>query len=166
MFRGPGENTPTPTRSITPAVPDAAATSSVLQGVASRAAPFSSGTPGQLSATSSLTGRIHACTNPASFHSLLNTHRAVVAFFTSASCPPCRTIEPVFETLAMEKSVRPGVAFTKIDMGVGRGVDVAGEYSVRVTPTFIFFLDGKNVGPSLQFLAVDTKIFVIIRFKN
>jgi len=76
---------------------------------------------------------------------MLNTHRAVVAFFTSASCPPCRVIEPVFEGLAAEKGMRSGVSFTKVDMGVGRGADVAREYSVRVTPTFIFFLDGKKV---------------------
>jgi thiol-disulfide isomerase/thioredoxin len=139
MFRGPDDGVATPPRGITPATSRAQASSSILQDVASNTASLA------LSAAPTLTGRIHASTNPSSFHSMLNTHRAVIAFFTSASCAPCRVIEPVFENLAVEKGVRSGVSFTKIDMGVGRGVDVAREYSVRVTPTFIFFLDGQKV---------------------
>jgi desumoylating isopeptidase 1 len=57
-------------------------------------------------------------------------------------------IEPVFERLAEEKTQGRGsgaVAFAKIDMGVGMGGMVANEWRVRVTPTFIFFLDGKRV---------------------
>jgi hypothetical protein len=54
-------------------------------------------------------------------------------------------IEPVFDNLSREKSARQGVAFSKIDMGVGLGHAVASEYNVQVTPTFIFFLDGKKV---------------------
>jgi desumoylating isopeptidase 1 len=79
-------------------------------------------------------------------HALLKTHRAVVAFFTSQGCPPCGMISPVFETLAREKGGREGVAFTKIDLGAGLGGSVASEWAVRVTPTFLFFLDGKKVG--------------------
>jgi desumoylating isopeptidase 1 len=92
-------------------------------------------------------------TNPASMNALLRTHRAVVAFFTSATCGPCRMIEPAFERLAEEKTQgrsSGAVAFTKIDMGVGMGGTVANEWRVRVTPTFIFFLDGKNVGCSYE----------------
>ena len=75
----------------------------------------------------------------------------MVAFFTSATCGPCRMIEPAFERLAHEKTqaakVGGSIAFAKIDMGVGMGGMVASEYGVRVTPTFIFFLDGKKVRP-------------------
>lgn len=53
-------------------------------------------------------------------------------------------IAPVFGELAAAKS-RSGVAFTKIDLDVGIGSSVAGEWGVRVTPTFLFFLDGKKV---------------------
>jgi thiol-disulfide isomerase/thioredoxin len=53
-------------------------------------------------------------------------------------------IAPAFEELAGAKS-RSGVAFTKVDLGVGMGSNVAGEWGVRVTPTFLFFLDGKKV---------------------
>jgi hypothetical protein len=61
-------------------------------------------------------------------------------------------IEPVFERLAEEKGVKlgaagkaSGAAFTKISMDVGMGGRVAGDWGVSVTPTFIFFLDGKKV---------------------
>lgn len=55
-------------------------------------------------------------------------------------------IEPVFEELAKAKArSESGVAFTKIDLAVGMGGSVASEWGVRVTPTFLFFLDGKKV---------------------
>lgn len=81
-------------------------------------------------------------TNPASMNGFLKVHKAVVAFFTSQTCAPCKMVEPVFERLAEEKT---NVAFVKVDMGVGMGSSVAGEWRVRVTPSFIFFMDGKKV---------------------
>ena len=54
-------------------------------------------------------------------------------------------IEPVFEELAKSKSRANGVGFAKIDLSVGQGGAVASEYQVRVTPTFLFFLDGRKV---------------------
>jgi thiol-disulfide isomerase/thioredoxin len=55
-------------------------------------------------------------------------------------------IEPIFEELANAKArSESGVAFTKIDLAVGMGGSVASEWGVRVTPTFLFFLDGKKV---------------------
>lgn len=53
-------------------------------------------------------------------------------------------VEPVFEELAHEKT-NPKVAFVKIDMGAGLGFQVGGEFGVRATPTFLFFLDGQRV---------------------
>ncbi|KAG6372894.1 putative thioredoxin family protein [Boletus reticuloceps] len=92
-----------------------------------------------------LVSPMHITTNPASFHSLLSSHRAVVAFFTSATCAPCRMIEPVFGELAKTKS-KPdgGVGFAQIDLSVGLGGALAAEYQVHVTPTFLFFLDGRK----------------------
>lgn len=57
-------------------------------------------------------------------------------------------IEPVFEEIAHQKTHgrdggRP--AFVKVDMAVGMGGQVGAEWGVRVTPTFLFFLDGKKV---------------------
>ncbi|TRM64171.1 PPPDE putative peptidase domain-containing protein [Schizophyllum amplum] len=126
---------------------------SVLQAVAAQAAggqgpSAQAGHP--LHATETLTAPLHPCTNPASFHNLLRTHRAVVADFTDQQCGPCRMIAPVFERLAEEKGVRAGMsgrgaAFTSIDIRVGQGNALAAEYGIRATPTFLFFLDGKKI---------------------
>jgi len=137
MFRRPTGLTP-------PTGP--AQQSPLLQGVADRATALNSGysTP----STSTIAGAIHVSTNPASFRSLLDSHRAVVAMFTSATCGPCRMIEPVFEDLAHAKSRGRGqgkVAFAKVDLGVGMGGAIARQYNVSATPTFGFFLDGKRV---------------------
>jgi hypothetical protein len=61
-------------------------------------------------------------------------------------------IEPTFESLAHEKTRgREGKnlpAFVKIDLGTGSSMQVASQFGVRATPTFIFFLDGQKV-PSI-----------------
>ncbi|KAH9065328.1 DUF862-domain-containing protein [Lactarius vividus] len=146
MFRRPTGLAP----SAVPAQqPNPGPASSLLQAVADRAtagAALDSGysTP----STSTVAGAIHVSTNPASFRSLLESHRAVVAMFTSATCGPCRMIEPVFEDLAHAKSRGRGegkVAFAKVDLGVGMGGAVARQYDVSATPTFGFFLDGKRI---------------------
>ncbi|KDQ25439.1 hypothetical protein PLEOSDRAFT_1057725 [Pleurotus ostreatus PC15] len=165
MFRAPSaSSTPTPapripeTQPVRPD-PNPQLTASLLQAIANQAAlpelppPFTppTSTSNPTAATQSLTGPIHLATNPASFHTLLRTHRAVVAFFTQQSCPPCRVIEPVFERLALDTTNnittnrKGGLAFTKIDIGVGLGSALAQEFSVRATPTFIFFLDGQKI---------------------
>ncbi|KAK7690108.1 hypothetical protein QCA50_006756 [Cerrena zonata] len=152
----PGTIQPTPqaTQAAVNASPNPALASALLQAVASQATlntsnlnvPSSSSVPAQ--PTSTVTAPVHICTNPSAFNNILKSHRTVVAFFTSATCGPCRMIEPAFERLAHEKTeaakVGGSIAFVKIDMGVGMGGMVASEYGVRVTPTFIFFLDGKK----------------------
>ncbi|TFK52400.1 DUF862-domain-containing protein [Heliocybe sulcata] len=173
MYRRPVPGaTPTPPSDVAQSAANAAAASpnpqlaaSLLQAVATRAAqgqqlptpsPSGSSTP----STQTLAAPIHMTTNPSSWQSLLKSHRAVTAFFTSATCSPCRMIEPVFEEIARSKTQgrSPGqVAFAKIDLGTGLSSQVAAEYGVRVTPTFIFFLDGKKThemkgadGPELR----------------
>jgi desumoylating isopeptidase 1 len=97
---------------------------------------------------SSVVSPIHVSTNLASFQSILASHRVVVAFFTSASCGPCRFIEPTFEEIAVQKSdgVEPGlIAFVKIDIQVGTGHQLASQYSVKATPTFIMFINQQKV---------------------
>lgn len=100
------------------------------------------GPPGP--ALSSVVSPIHVSTNLASFNSILASHRAVVAFFTSATCGPCRFIEPTFEEIAEQKTrgTGPGlIAFVKVDIQVGAGYQLASQYSVTATPTFITFTD-------------------------
>ncbi|KAI4520329.1 DUF862-domain-containing protein [Schizophyllum commune Loenen D] len=156
MYRRPTPGAPT---APTPApsadfASNPALASSILQAVASQAAggagPSTQPSQQPLHATDTLTAPIHPCTNPASFHNLLKTHRAVVADFTDQYCGPCRAIAPEFERLAEEKGVRVGhsgrgAAFTSIDIRVGQGQALAAEYGIRATPTFLFFLDGKKI---------------------
>jgi thiol-disulfide isomerase/thioredoxin len=143
MFRRPTGFTPPAAAGQQPSPGPA---SSLLQGVADRATARDSGysTP----SSSAVAGAIHVSTNPASFRSLLESHRAVVAMFTSATCGPCRMIEPVFEDIAHAKTrgrAAGNVAFAKVDLAVGMSGAIARQYNVAATPTFGFFLDGKRV---------------------
>ncbi|KAL1760409.1 PPPDE putative peptidase domain-containing protein [Schizophyllum commune] len=158
MYRRPTPGAPTAPAPAPSAdfASNPALASSILQAVASQAAggagPSTQSPQPQhpLPATSTLTAPIHPCTNPASFHNLLKTHRAVVADFTDQYCGPCRAIAPEFERLAEEKGVRVGhsgrgAAFTSVDIRVGQGQALAAEYGIRATPTFLFFLDGEKI---------------------
>lgn len=152
------------------ASPNPALASALLQAVASQAyssgslsAPTSMPSVAPNSGISTVTGPIHMCTNPSSLHSLLKSHRAAIVFFTSATCGPCRMIEPLFEDLAHQKTHGSGsgrVAFVKVDLAVGMGNQVAGEWGVRATPTFLFFLDGKKVN-ILQGIAINVLITAV-----
>ena len=120
--------------------------SSILQNaVAQATAPT---TPMANSAPTTVAAPVQIATNPASLNSILQRHKAVCVLFTApATCPPCRTIAPVFDNLAHEKA-SPGVAFVKIDMDTGMANATAGQYSIRATPTFLFFVNNKKVCPS------------------
>lgn len=147
MFRRP--TGPTPPTAAPGQQPLPTPASSLLQGVAGRAtAPGPQDSGYSTPSTSTIAGAIHVSTNPASFRSLLDSHRAVVAMFTSATCGPCRMIEPVFEDLAHAKTRGTGagkVAFAKVDLAVGMSGAIARQYNVAATPTFAFFLDGKRI---------------------
>lgn len=153
MFRSPAPGVASAPSTSQPLAP------SLLQSVAQRAAggaqapgvppaylPTPAATPSPpLAASSSVAGPLQICSNTQHFNNLLSTHKAVTAFFTSRTCPPCRIVEPVFERLASEKA-SAGVAFAKVDLGsMYGGGQIASVYGVRVTPTFLFFLDGKKV---------------------
>lgn len=128
-----------------PRQPPPSEASAILQGIAQQAAAGGSMTvPAPPAPTSTLAAPVQICSNPTSLRTILSTHKAVTVFFTSASCGPCRIIEPVFEDLAHDKA-SPGVAFAKVDMGVGLGHQTAALYNIRVTPTFLFFVNGNLV---------------------
>ena len=145
-----------PTPGAQPAQPATqTAASSLLQNIASQAAgpsgvpngylptPAATPTPRQTGATT-VAAPLQICTNPQHFREILSSHRAVVAFFTSKTCPPCRIVEPIFEDLAMNKASK-GIAFVKINLGELTGNSIASAYGVMATPTFLFFLDAKKV---------------------
>ncbi|KAG6904808.1 hypothetical protein DXG01_007028 [Tephrocybe rancida] len=145
MYRRPSPNAPTPPAPAAEAAPNPQMAAQLLQAIPSQAA---ASTSAPNTATQTLTAPVHAITNPASFSAFLKNHRASVAFFTSATCPPCRVIEPVFERLAEEKGIKSdgrGAGFAKIDIDVGLGNTLASHWNIRATPTFIFFLDGTKL---------------------
>ena len=150
------------------AAPNPALASALLQAVASQAyATGSLSAPTSLPASpsaprtanpgaSTVAAPIHMCSNSSTLHGLLQTHRATVVFFTSATCGPCKMIEPVFEQLAHNKtqgSAAGRIAFVKVDMAMSTGGQVGAEWGVRVTPTFLFFFDAKKVR-SLRYSSV------------
>jgi desumoylating isopeptidase 1 len=158
MFRSPSATpataTPPPVPSPVPAAanPPTDLAASLLQAMALQASGASASVPpssNPSAAAQTLTAPVHIITNTASFQSFLRTHKAAAAFFTSRTCPPCRMIEPIFERLAEEKGPKtnggPGVGFAKIDIDVGAAQSLASQWSIRATPTFIFFLDGNKV---------------------
>jgi thiol-disulfide isomerase/thioredoxin len=64
-----------------------------------------------------------------------------VVFFTSATCPPCKAVYPIYDELAEEVGSKGRLI--KVDIGFAR--DVGMKYSVRATPTFMTFLKGQKV---------------------
>ena len=148
MFRSP---TPGP---ATPQPYDQPLASTLPQSVASQAAgpppaqasylPTPAATPSPQPAAATVAAPLQICSNLQHFHNILPSHRAVSAFFTSRTCPPCKIVEPVFEDLAAEKASK-GIAFVKIDLSAMFGGDVARAHGVTATPTFLFFLDGKKM---------------------
>ncbi|KLO17281.1 DUF862-domain-containing protein [Schizopora paradoxa] len=149
MFRGPaqgGSSAPSSAQPLASSLLQSVAQNATgVQGSTSSYLPTPAATPSPpLAASSSIAGPIQICSNTQHFNNLLSTHKAVIAFFTSHTCPPCRIIEPVFERLASEKA-SAGVAFAKIDLGSAYGGgQIASVYGVRVTPTFLFFMGGKK----------------------
>ncbi|KAG9119258.1 hypothetical protein FRC07_005783, partial [Ceratobasidium sp. 392] len=148
MFRRPTPGTTPPiAQTPTQAAPSGDISDLLLQAVAQRAAS-GSGAPSNgpavgAPAASTVAAPIHISTNSASLTSLLNTHKTAVVFFTSANCGPCRMVEPAFEDYAREKS-GPDVAFVKVSLDGMGGQAVGAQYGVRVTPTFLFFLNGEK----------------------
>ncbi|KAI8951329.1 PUL domain-containing protein [Xylaria longipes] len=66
--------------------------------------------------------------------------KSAIVFFTSATCPPCKALYPLYNELASENG--KDVAFIKVD--ISRASDVAQRYTVSATPTFITFVHGKQ----------------------
>lgn len=63
--------------------------------------------------------------------------KAVVIFFTSATCPPCKMVYPTYDELAGEAGSRA----TLIKADISSALDVGMRYQVRATPTFMTFLE-------------------------
>ncbi|KAJ3569783.1 hypothetical protein NPX13_g5960 [Xylaria arbuscula] len=68
------------------------------------------------------------------------TNKSAIIFFTSASCPPCKALYPLYNELAAEHG--KNVVLIKVD--ISRAPDAAQRYTVTATPTFHSFVHGKR----------------------
>jgi thiol-disulfide isomerase/thioredoxin len=103
------------------------------------------------------TKRIHSCTSLPSFHSLLQEHRGVLAFFTIEICHLSRRAQPLFEEFAHDKNSNSSpVAFVQVDLNATRSAAAVGiEFGVRATPTFMFFVGGKKARLFAGFILIN-----------
>ena len=87
-------------------------------------------------------GRVHMVSNVTQLDKLLGRfHKScAVIFFTSATCPPCKTLYPLYDELAADVGDK-GVLI-KVD--ISQAFDIGSRYSVSATPTFITFLKGQQ----------------------
>ncbi|KAI8625354.1 DUF862-domain-containing protein [Xylariaceae sp. FL1651] len=66
--------------------------------------------------------------------------KSAIIFFTSATCPPCKTLYPVYNELAAEYGNT--VALIKVD--TSQAFDIARKYAITATPTFLTFVHGQQ----------------------
>lgn len=87
-------------------------------------------------------GRVHNVTSTSELDQLLQRHHrsCAVIFFTSATCPPCKLLYPLYDELAAE--VGDKSVLIKVDIPQAR--EIGSKYSIRATPTFITFLKGQQ----------------------
>ncbi|KGB77278.2 hypothetical protein CNBG_3116 [Cryptococcus deuterogattii R265] len=171
MFRGPTAQRPIPDKITSsnafpaPSVSsssapgdDAAAgpslASTVLQSIAAQATAQATGLSTAVNGSSKQTPNpetspLTLVSSTANFHSILSQHSAVVVNFTNtSSCPPCRVIKPVYESIAGYHAAiygAKGARFVEVELGIGQGREIAGAYGVQATPTFMFFKNGEKI---------------------
>ena len=68
--------------------------------------------------------------------------KCAVIFFTSATCPPCKTVYPLYDQLAEEFGDK--ATLIKVDISKPQVQGITNQFSVRSTPTFITFLKGEQ----------------------
>ena len=75
------------------------------------------------------------------FNTAINSSATVLVDFGAAWCPPCRTMEPVLNSLATNN---PG-KFKLVKVDGGKDQEMLETYKVTVLPVFILFKNGKQV---------------------
>ncbi|KAH8664070.1 PUL domain-containing protein [Xylariales sp. PMI_506] len=105
----------------------------------SRPAPPSSSTQSNGSHTS---GSVRYASSNNELDALLKgaEKSCAIVFFTSATCPPCKALYPLYDQLAAEVDQKA----TLIKVDTSQALDVARRYGIRATPTFATFLHGKE----------------------
>jgi len=77
----------------------------------------------------------------ATFNTAVNASKTVLVDFGAEWCPPCKTMEPVLQSLQKNN---PG-KFTLLKVDGGNDQDILQQYKVTALPVFIIFKDGKEV---------------------
>ncbi|NDV61832.1 thioredoxin [Puniceicoccales bacterium CK1056] len=85
---------------------------------------------------------------------LSSTANPVIVDFWAPWCGPCRTIAPILEEVAKEKS--GSVTVTKVNVDENQGL--AQKYNVRAIPTILFFKDGELKDQAVGLLSKDDLI--------
>ncbi|EFY89946.1 thioredoxin [Metarhizium acridum CQMa 102] len=65
-----------------------------------------------------------------------------IVFFTSATCPPCKMMYPLYDRLAEDFGNQ--ATFIKVDISQPDSMSISHNFSVRATPTFVTMLKGKE----------------------
>jgi len=63
-----------------------------------------------------------------------------VIFFTSATCPPCKTVYSAYDELAADAGNK--AILMKVDLS--EAYEIGAQYQIRATPTFVTFLRGEK----------------------
>lgn len=82
--------------------------------------------------------------NSAEFDRLMNRAKnsCAVVFFTSATCPPCKVLYPIYDELAEE--VGEKATLIKVDIAQPQAHEIGSRHSIRATPTIVTFLRGEE----------------------
>ncbi|KAL3594177.1 hypothetical protein FPOAC2_08482 [Fusarium poae] len=83
-------------------------------------------------------------TNASEFDRLMSAanNSCAVVFFTSATCPPCKTLYPIYDELA--EGVGDKATLIKVDISQPQQHEIGSRYSIRATPTIVTFLRGEE----------------------
>jgi len=73
------------------------------------------------------------------FNDIITSSKMSVAFFTSATCGPCKMIEPHYRSLSKS---RTNIKFILVDIGKNYALGQA--HGITATPTFKTFLNGQQ----------------------
>jgi thiol-disulfide isomerase/thioredoxin len=75
------------------------------------------------------------------FDNLVSSSKMAIAFFTSATCGPCKMIEPYYHSLSKSHT---NIKFILVD--IGRAYELGQAHKITATPTFKTFLNGQQFG--------------------